>query len=220
MNNYTSLFQSVARGLAEKGIDAESTDATPCDEDVVLKFEQATGMTMPESLKEFYTQFSDGFAFQWELNEGVWGCFAIPPISELISQTESWQRNVRQFANDPTSMNRCIRPEFRPRAFEIWHEMINWIPIWHEADGDHFCVCQNGSVVYDQHDWFDGFGRIATTNGLLAGTSLFDHVQNWGQFYFMPPKDSWWGALAKGSSISWQADFFPPEPGSLATPES
>lgn len=211
MNDYAQLFRSVAKDLASKGIDAEFSDATPCDEDLVLDFEQVTNLKMPGSLKEFYTKFSDGFAFQWERSEDCWGCLAFPEISELTDETRSWQGNVRDFADDPKSMDRCIEPKHRPRAFEIWREMKNWIPIAQEANGDQFCVRPGGSIVYHQHDWFDGFGEIAKTNGHLAGKTLFEFIRNWSRYYFMPPKNHWWGALAKDGPIAWQSKYFSSE---------
>jgi len=63
--------------------------------------------------------------------------------------------------------------------------MKDWIPFIEEPGGDAYCLdLANGEIVFDKHDWFDGFGEIAETNGMIAAPSLIDFVRTWGRFSF------------------------------------
>ena len=95
--------------------------------------------------------------------------------------------NVADFADDPNSMNQCMDPTYRSDAYRISNRMKKWIPFIEEPDGDSFCLdCATGAIVFDKHDWFDGFGEIAETNGLIAGSDLGDFIRTWGRFSFLP----------------------------------
>ena len=81
-----------------------------------------------------------------------------------------------------------MEARFRAEAFEIWRRMNSWIPFITEANGDHFCVeCASGRILYDQHDWFDGFGALASKNGAVAGGSLEDFLKIGLNIPLVPP---------------------------------
>ena len=66
-------------------------------------------------------------------------------------------------------------------------------------------------IPYDKHDWFDGFGNIDTTNGVVAGTSLVDFISKWSRFYLTCPVSLWWGSCVKDGVFNWDASLFDPE---------
>jgi len=209
MSAFPAIFDATAEFLKGKGIAPEVSKgkkATPTD---IKRFHTQTGILLPESFSAFYTGFADGFEFRWEKTEDQWGVFSIPSLKQLSEDRRSWERRVRRFLHDPDQLGGCVDPQFRPAAFKIWGRMESWVPFWDEGNGDHFCVvAASGLIVYDQHDWYDGFGTLAKTNGLLAGQSLVEFVQNWSQFCFRRNKSLWWGEFAKHGEIKWEPEFF------------
>ena len=212
MSEWLNLFRDVKKDLEAKGIEVESLLNEAASKKEIDKFQKQTGLLLPKNFADFYEEFADGFYFGWERDDNAWGCFAMPSISDLTKETKAWLRFVNEFASNPKSMDQCIDVEHRPEAFEIWNQMKLWAPFWEEPNGDHFCVdVSNGSIVFDQHDWFDGFGSIATTNGMMAGSTLFDFVESWSKYYFRPPQSLLWEVFGKVGRINWEPNFFDPE---------
>src|SRR5262249_6310649 len=140
------------------------------------------------------------------------GGFSIPSLKQLSEQQQQRKQRIRKFLDNPHSLDRCMKPQYRDQAFEIWRKMETWIPFWDEGNGDHFCVdAANGHILYDQHDWYDGFGSIAKTNGIIAGQTLEDFLTNWSRFCFMRNESLWWGEFGKFGAIKWDPEFFDPE---------
>ncbi len=183
-NVFSSIFDDVSRFLGSKGVHANTT-LKPCAcLDDIRVFNDTTKLDLPDSFAKFHTYFSNGYEFRWE-GAGGMGLFSIPSLSELAVHRANWLEYVCQYADDPSSMDLCIKPQFRQRAFEIWKQMKLWVPFFDESEGDSFCLnTSNGEIVFNKHDWFDGFGEIAETNGLVAGSSLEDFVKNWALFSF------------------------------------
>ncbi|OYV07113.1 MAG: hypothetical protein CFE26_02770 [Verrucomicrobiales bacterium VVV1] len=103
-------------------------------------------------------------------------------------------------------MDQCIDPEFGEDAFRIWQRMKRWVPFIEEPEGDTFCLdLDSGMIVFDKHDWFDGFGEIAGTNGLIVGPSLIDFIRTWGRFSFAPQ----WFADAPHAASQTHLDWIP-----------
>lgn len=212
MNAFAEIFDSTFAFLRAKGITANVSKGRTASRASVADFHKQTGIQLPESFSTFFTGFADGFDFRWEQNEDVWGSISIPCLRDLAARQQDWRRNVRDFLDDPTSMERCVKPTFRIEAFEIWRRMDSWIPFWTEGDGDHFCVdAVNGHILYDQHDWFDGFGSLAKTNGIVAGATFEDFLQHWSRFCFMPNNSLWWGEFGKFGAIKWDVAYFDAE---------
>lgn len=111
----------------------------------------------------------------------------MPDLSTLASVHREWSSRIEEFASDPHSMDHCVKPEFRDKAFGIWRRMKGWLPLITDEGGDSFCLdLTNGAVVFDKQDWFDGFGENSQANGMIAGSSLGDFLQLWGRFCFRP----------------------------------
>jgi cell wall assembly regulator SMI1 len=213
MSTFADIFDATATFLRAKGISPQVSKGRRASQSAVERFREQSGLALPESFAAFYTDFADGFDFSWQKTERERGAFSIPTLKQLSKDRRAWETLVRHFLDDPRSLDRCIDPPFRAEAFEIWRKMTSWVPFWDEGNGDHFCVdTSNGRIVYDQHDWFDGFGSLlAKTNGLIAGQSLADFLQNWSRFCFQPNKRLWWGEFGEFGAIKWEPEFFEPE---------
>lgn len=212
MNAFADIFESTTAFLHSKGITPQLSKGNPAGPNAVERFQKQTGLQLPSNFAAFFTNFADGVWFGWEKSEDIWGGISIPSLNELAAQQEEWQRNVREFLNDPKSMDHCIDAPFRAEAFEIWRRMDSWVPFWDEGNGDHFCVDPfTGQIVYDQHDWFDGFGSLAKTNGILAGKTLEDFLRQWSRFCFRPNESRWWGEFGEFGLIKWDPEYFDPE---------
>jgi cell wall assembly regulator SMI1 len=150
------------------------------------RFSQETGIELPSSFGEFFTTFSNGYSLTWENGEES-GEFQMPSIDALADQYDEWKEFIGEYSNKPQNLDQCVEPDFRQEAFRIWQRMKGWIPFIAESEGDSFCLdLANGTIVFDKHDWYDGFGEVAETNGMIAGSSLPDFIRIWGRFSFMP----------------------------------
>ncbi len=208
-NHFANIFDSTTTFLKKKGITPEVAKGKKASAKAIAAFNQQTGIILPANFSSFYTEFANGFDYRWMQTDEVWGIFSLPALESMTEQRLDWARNVRDFLDDPHSLDKCIKPPFRQEAFTIWRRMESWVPIWDEGDGDHFCLdTATGKIVYDQHDWFDGFGSLAKTNGVIAGQSLENFTQNWSKFCFQPPKSFWWGACFGSGAIEWEKDCF------------
>jgi hypothetical protein len=209
MNLFAEIFDETASFLRTKDITvkvSKGSKAIPAD---IRHFQKQTGVELPESFSVFFTEFADGFEFFWQQREDVWGMFSIPNLKVLADERQKWIRNVRDFLDDPNGLDQCIQEPFRAQAFEVWRKMESWVPFWNEGNGDHFCVdSKNGQILYDQHDWLDGFGSLAKDNGILAGKSLEDFLRNWSRFCFRPNKSLWWGEFGEAGAVKWEPEYF------------
>jgi cell wall assembly regulator SMI1 len=188
-SGFQTVFDGVREFLLTKGIAPKISSAPPASREEIERFTHETGIQLPPSFAEFFTTFSNGYYFGWLApgDEGQCGQFSLPDLDTLGDMHRDWIASVEEFASDPHSMDECVEPEFRENAFEIWQRMKGWLPFASVDEGDHFCVdLSTGAVVFDKHDWFDGFGEIAETNGMIAGSSLHDFIRTWGRCCFIP----------------------------------
>ena len=211
-NAFGDIFDSTTDFLRVNGISPKVFKSNKATYSDVKKFHQQTGVRLPENFSVFFTEFADGFEFAWEKSEDEWGVFSMPSLKQLSKERQEWERNVRDFLDDPNSLDKCIDPPFRAEAFEIWRRMNSWIPFWNDGSGDHFCVdSTNGLIIYDQHDWFDGFGSLAKMNGIVAGKNLRDFLQNWSRFCFTTGDNYWPSQFSEFGSIKWNPEYFNPK---------
>jgi hypothetical protein len=212
MNPYSGIFDTTSSFLKKKGAHIEIAKGKKASSKDVELFLQKTGVALPESFSSFYTEFADGFDFRWMRADEVYGVFSLPSLESMAESRLSWERNVRDFLEDEHSLDKCVEEPFRAEAFAIWEKMLSWVPIWDEGDGDHFCLdTTTGQIVYDQHDWFDGFGSITKTNGIIAGQNLQDFIRNWSQFCFKSNNSLWWGEFGEFGAIKWEKKYFDAE---------
>ena len=209
MIDYDEIFGRTSEFLSAKGIEVTLEKGDVLDEDEIREFEKILQLSLPSAFIDFCTRFADGIWFQWEMDEDVCGTFSVSSLQYLVESTQRFQGNVRDFSDDRTSLDKCVRAEFREEAFEIWERMKSWMPLCSDEEGESFCLdSTTGKVVYDQHDWFDGFGTVTRVNGLVAGESFSDFVLNWAEVCFQYPKSLWWGEFATEGSITWRRDRF------------
>ena len=212
MSAFAEIFDSTSAFLRAKGIPTNVSKGRMARPTAIERFQKQTGIQLPASFAALFTDYADGFHFSWEKSEDIWGSVSIPSLKEIAAQQKGWRTNVRDFLADPKSMDKCVAPPFRAEAFKIWQRMESWIPFWDEGNSDHFCVDSlSGQIVYDQHDWFDGFGSLAKTNGIVAGKTLEDFLRQWSRFCFRPNKSLWWGEFGKFGSIKWEKEYFDAE---------
>ena len=209
MSAFADIFDSTSAFLRSKGVALEVLKRKKATHSDVDLFRRQTGVSLPASFSAFFTDFADGFDLRWEKGENTFGAISIPSLQQLAEKRRNMARNVRDFLDDPNSLDRCVAPEFRAEAFHVLRTMESWVPFWDEGNGDHFCVdASSGRIVYDQHDWFDGFGSLTTTSGIVAGQNLSDFLENWSRFCFQPNKNLWWGEFGKFGAIKWEAVYF------------
>jgi len=60
-------------------------------------------VTLPQSFSSFYTEFGNGFEFNWDKDEDMWAQFSMPSLDRLKEERENWLQFVRSFLDDPTS---------------------------------------------------------------------------------------------------------------------
>jgi hypothetical protein len=205
----THILKNTAATLRDRGIEVRAGVGDLISEVRLAELEASRSVRLPEELRSIYLTVGNGMHLSWE-HEDMGGMFDIPPAADLLESTQRFRYNVASFANDPKSMNKCVKPQHRAKAFEVWESMRLWTPFCEEGDGDGFCIRPDGAVVYDQHDWFDGFGDLATTNGLVAGSSLLEFARSWSRFFFTSPVSAWWGEFGKRGSIDWEPSLFHP----------
>lgn len=183
---YAKAFDEVAAFLRSRGVEPEIERSAAATPEEVARFHEATGIELPPAFGDFFTTFANGYEFAWDSN-GEGGTFSMPDLATLADLRRDWVEGVSEFADDPRSMDQCVERDYRNEAFRIWDRMRAWVPFIEESDGDSFCLdLASGDIVFDKHDWFDGFGEIAETNGMIAGSSLLDFIRTWGRFSFMP----------------------------------
>ena len=205
----TQILRDTAAILRDRGIEVATGVGDQLTEVRLAQLEASHGFRLPEELRSIYLTVGDGLHLSWE-HEDIVGMFDIQPAADLFESTKRFRAHVADFADDPKSMDMCVEPPHRSKAFEIWESMRFWTPFSEEGDGDDFCIRPDGAVVYDQHDWFDGFGDIATTNGLVAGSSLLEFARSWSRFFFTAPRSLWWGEFGKRGCIDWEPSLFHP----------
>ena len=212
MNTFTNIFDATTAFLRAKGIAPQVSKGRQASPAAVERFRKQTSVALPETFAVCYTDFADGFEFRWEKTEEVWGAVSLPSLKQLAKNRREWESDLRGFLDGSKKLDDCIDPPFRAEAVEIFRKMQSWVPFWDEGNGDHFCVdTSNGRIVYDQHDWFDGFGFLAKTNGIIAGENLTDFLQNWSRFSFMSNKSFWWGQFGEFGAIQWEPEYFDAE---------
>jgi hypothetical protein len=184
--DYAKAFDEVAAFLRSQGVEPEIEKSAAATLEEVARFQEATAIELPPSFVDFFTTFANGYEFAWDGGDES-GAFSMPDLATLADLRRDWVERVSEFADDSSSMDQCVEPEYRDEAFRIWGRMKSWLPFTEEPDGDAFCLdLASGMIVFDKHDWFDGFGEIAETNGMIAEASLLDFIRTWGRFSFIP----------------------------------
>lgn len=185
-SSFSEIFNGVRRDLEARDIEIQCVAAAPATAQDLAAFTGETGVELPRSFSDFFTAFADGYQFLWE-HDGDSGGLTMPSFRELADLHREWRAHVHEFADDPESMDQCVEEEFREEAFAVWNRMRSWLPFVEDEGGDQFCVdLPSGKILFNKHDWFDGFGEIAETNGLIAGDSLAGFLENWARFRFEP----------------------------------
>lgn len=204
--DFAQAFDEVAAFLRSQGVDPDIEKSSRATRDEVAGFQDATGIELPTTFSDFHTTFANGYELEWDTgDEG--GAFSMPDLATLTDLRRDWVEYVSEYADDPNSMDQCVNPKFRKQAFGIWDRMKNWIPFIEEPDGDAFCLdLASGAIVFDKHDWYDGFGEIAETNGMIAGVSLLDFIRTWGRFCFAPQWFTDAPHPASQTHLEWMAD--------------
>ncbi|MGV3755372.1 MAG: hypothetical protein ACO1QS_08335 [Verrucomicrobiota bacterium] len=212
MITFAAIFAETGRFLETKGLAAEITQGDKATSQDIAQFQEQTSLVLPASFSAFHTGFANGFDFRWMQTEDVWGIFSLPSLEHMANHRQAWAGNINDFLDDPHSLDNCVKPRFRPAAFAIWRQMLSWVPLWNEEEGDHFCLdTTNGQILYSPHDWFDGFGSVYKTGGVVAGKDLADFIKNWSRFCFQPNKSLWWGEFAEFGAIKWESQYFHPQ---------
>jgi hypothetical protein len=142
MKPFEEIFSKTEVFLNSKGVNPEIFRANRTTESLVKSFEKRFHLSLPENFSEFYLNFSDGYSFIWENGEEVGGGLIIPSLDQLAVNHQRWQKNVRDFLDDPRSLDGCVAPEFRASAFEVWTQMLSWLPI---GTSQNFCLTGHDS---------------------------------------------------------------------------
>lgn len=205
------ILKDVAADLERRSIEVTFAAGDPVDLATLRDLEKSRGISLPPELVEIYTREANGIFLVWD-EPPTGGMFELPPLEKLFVETALFRHRVAEIADDRGYIDKYTDPPHRTRAYEIWDSMRSWIPIHSEPDGDEFCIrAEDGQVVYNQHDWFDGFGNLATTNGVVAGTSLADFISKWSRFYLTCPASLWWGECVENGTFNWDESLFDPE---------
>jgi hypothetical protein len=208
MDDYTAIFEGTRSFLKQRGARVRFEKGHCASQSEIESFERAVGVVLPAEFSKFCRHFANGLLFAWEKSD-LYVEISIPPLEQLGEQAQVFLAKVRDFAGDPNSMDGCDDLQDRQAAFEIWNQMKLWIPLAVGGEGDAFCLdTRTGRVVYDQHDWYDGFGLIAKTNGLPAGEDFYAFLRNWSAVSFQEPLSLWWGEFGEFGSITWARDRF------------
>lgn len=196
--------------LNKKGIEVEASIGEPATLNDVESFESATGLKLPPSAVEFFSQQGNGVWFFWQQSDEVWGQLDIDPLEELAGKYRQWLAYVSGFTGNPRSMDKCFdEPSLRQEAFNIWDRMKPWIPLITDGGGDGFCLdAITGKVVLHRGDWFEGVGEVRTPNGLVAGEDIPQFIRSWSRFCFRLPSSLWWGEFRDQEKITWDASKF------------
>jgi hypothetical protein len=207
----TEILKEVASELEGRSINVTFATGDPIDLSTLRAQEESRGISLPPELVEIYTREANGVFLAWDESD-TGGIFELPPLEKLFEETGLFRHRVAEIADDRSYIDKYTDPPHRARAYEIWDSMKSWILIHSEPDGDEFCIrAEDGHVVFNKHDWFDGFGNIDTTNGVVAGTSLVDFISRWSRFYFTCPTSLWWGDCVEGEIFNWDESLFDPE---------
>jgi hypothetical protein len=204
-------LRETAAALEARGISVTAGVGDLVPLELLEELEKAHSITLPDELRSLYLSVGDGIHFSWEQGD-MFGMFDLPSLADLLKRTTEFRAIVAEIADDPGYIDEHCDPAHRARAHEIWNSMRSWLRFHEEGNGDGFCIrAEDGAVVFDQHDWFDGFGDLCTTNGLVAGVSLTDFVVQWSRFFFTCPKSLSWGDSDERGRIDWDAGLFHPD---------
>ena len=190
MSDFEGIFNRTISFLRGSGIGCKIEKHKVCTDDKITTLETAVDHPIPESIKGFYQNFSDGVWMFWETHDEECGGVELYSVEELIDGYQLWRRIINTFLEDPKSLDNCIRNQAdREEAFEIWNELIYWVPFYDHGDGDYFCFhLKTGAIYYYSHSWFDGFKSIESWCGALASENLFEFLKSWSRFFFCPPQ--------------------------------
>lgn len=185
------MIRGVLERITNRGVDPYYTKRPPVTPEDIQLFNCGGDIELPDQLCRFYIEFSNGFELRWNTeDEEECGEINFPTLENLARRRTRWINRVNSFANDPKSLNQCIDPEHRLRAFKIWELMKDWLPLVQGPEGDSYCIRLSDAVmVFDKHDWFDGFGspRLAQSNGLIIGDTFDDFFSAWAYRDFEDP---------------------------------
>lgn len=207
MGRFSKIFELVKNHLDSKGVVNDLVIGKPVVSNALLQ--KIGPFSIPKELEEYYKELGNGAGFSW--HGFSHGKFSIPSYEELLPTFNSYQKNVA-WKLKPGAFSKCMGKEHHQKARMIVEKMVSWVPIKEEGNGDCFCLdLSSGKVVFDKHDWFDGFDSIADTNGAIAGDDLLDYARNAGRFCFSDPISLYWPDVISGERFTWDAEAFEPD---------
>jgi len=207
--SFESIFSKTAQWLEDQGLAVEIQQGECASQQEIVEFNERFKLKLPMSFSRFFTEFADGYSFSWEKTDEVWGQFIMPALNDLNESQEQWAEEISEYLDDPQTPDLFDDDDASDEGMAILKRMKFWVPFYDEGNGDHFALdTKSGAIVYDQHDWMDGFGSLATTNGIGAGKDLEDFLNQWSRFGFRRNESQWWGSFADQGKITWDPSFF------------
>ena len=180
------ILEQITTFLIKKNIEVESSFDEPIEKRKFDKLFNTFYKNIHSSIKEHYTQESNGFNLHWETDNDC-GDIEFDSVNDIKESYEEFQNHVQFIINEV--LDNCIEKPYKNKAIKIVGQMKNWSPLKYEGNGDSIVLELNtGKVLYNSHDWYDGFGTLKTTNGHLVAESLNDYISKWGNYCFIDPE--------------------------------
>ena len=179
------ITDNIKSFLNKKDIDLELTINKSLSNSKVDKLFNKIHSEVHTSIKSFYTENCNGFYLHWETNKYC-GHLEFDSIQDIKEGYEEFQEYVEFIIND--AYENCINPQYRDQANQLLKRMKNWTPLIYEGNGDSIILdLKTGEVLYNYHDWYDGFGTLTKTNGMFISNSIIDFLTQWGNYCFIEP---------------------------------
>lgn len=199
--SYRRLFEQTRARLETRGIAVKlefGPDVSPL---TFEELQQASGLPIPQSLRQFYSEIGDGLTFHWSLNDNeatkTFCRLNIPTLTQLLVGI-----NYLQMLND------CLADhDFRETAHREYQRQLTYFPFLTD-NTDLICIeptAGQEAVVFHDHEW-----SFYTTgdSGILLANSLKEFWHGWSEVGFVEPLEHWWPKTTGSAGTIWSVEEF------------
>jgi hypothetical protein len=169
-------------------------------------FEQAWGLPIPPSVRQFYLEVGNGLTFQWQADpdspSGPFCSLNVPTLAGLGDGVEYLRM-----------LNECLAGhDFRKSrdadaARRHYRRQLGFFPFL-RANADLLCIEVEGGqevVVFHDHEW--SF-YPAGDSGVRLADSLIQFLRGWSEVAFVEPRKWWWPAVIGAGGVIWSEEHF------------
>lgn len=192
--------------LAAVGISAHFAHGADVTSAQIEVFEEDSAVSLPLSVRRFYSEIGDGLEFRWAINPAnpslplCW--LKVPQLAELKQAVDYLHLLNTCFAD--RDLHEAQNPV---RARTQYARQLSFFPILQD-NTDLLCIESNQTneaVVFHDHEWsFSDRG----VSGLVLADSLPEFWRGWSDVGYVAPKNNWWPDTIRGQGTEWTLERF------------